>query len=361
MKLIEVKTKQDKKRFLKFRKQIFKNTEYVDNDYFVLKELFFGKSSFTDNKTIIPVMIENKKGSIVCEGIIIYTKELKDYIELSYFNSLEGQNKAVKLLMSKVNDLGKELKCKKIVIGLNGHVNYGLGFQCSNYDTKNSFSGSCNHKYYNDYFKELKCDEIYLSTYILNTIDNRLDRYKAIINKLESKYTFKYFDKKKFDYYSKIYTDLNNTCFINHRYYFKRNYKEDKEMLKELFMFMKEDSLIFAFDEEKPIGFIMWYPDFNELAKKGTSFGAIHYIKNKLFNKKIKRAKVMEYGVIDEYRKVGLPVVLLHQIFKATKKYGVKSAETSWILDENTDSNSFCKQICDDVYKRYVVYEKKIK
>ena len=74
---------------------------------------------------------------------------------------------------------------------------------------------------------------------------------------------------------------MGNKCFINHRYYYKRTYKEDIEMLKELFLFMKEDSLIFAFKDNKPVAFVMWYPDYNELAVPGEVFGSKHFFKNK--------------------------------------------------------------------------------
>ena len=134
---------------------------------FVLKEFFFGKSSFTDDKDIIPINIENKKGNVVCQGIIIYTNKLSEYVSLSYFMSLENQDKAVKLLVSKANEIGKKYKCKKIVIGLNGHVNYGLGLLDSHFDSTNSFSGACNPSYYNDYFRNMRCNEIYLNTYKL--------------------------------------------------------------------------------------------------------------------------------------------------------------------------------------------------
>ena len=47
-------------------------------------------------------------------------------------------------------------------------------------------------------------------------------------------------------------------------YYYKRNYKEDVEMLKELFLFMKEESLIFAFDGENPYQFYN-YESFHQM------------------------------------------------------------------------------------------------
>lgn len=360
MKVVEVTTKKEEKKYIEFRKKIYSlNPNYVDNNLFMIKELFNKKTSFTDNKKIYVINIEDDN-EVVCQGMIVYTKLLKEYIQLCFFESLPNKEKAVKLLFDKAKELGKKHKCKKIVVGLNGHVNYGLGFLNSDYDKKNSFSSSVNPEYYNDYFKKLKCEEINLKTYKLNSIDNRLDKYNPIINKLNKNYTFKTFDKKKFNYYSKIYTDLNNKTFNKHRYYYKRTYKEDKEMLKELFLFMKEESLIFAFDNNKPVGFIMWYKDFNELVKTKEAFGPKHFIRNIFLNKKIKTAKVMEYGVLEDYRKVGLPVALINEIFLKLKKHNIKNIETSWILEENLDSNSVCKNLCDELYKRYVVYEKKL-
>ena len=69
----------------------------------------------------------------------------------------------------------------------------------------------------------------------------------------------------------------------------------------------------------------------------------------------------MEYGILEEYRKIGLPLGLINQVFLSFKNYNINRVITSWILDENKDSNSVCEAICDGLYKRYVVYEKRIK
>ena len=124
---------------------------------------------------------------------------------------------------------------------------------------------------------------------------------------------------------------------------------------------MKEDSLFFAFKGTEPVGFIMWYPDYNELAKPGELFGTKHFFKNKLKGKNIKTAKVMEWGVLEEYRGCGLPVALTDCVYQTLKSnYNCSRVESSWILDENEDSNSICQAICDEKYKEYVVYEKAI-
>ena len=78
-------------------------------------------------------------------------------------------------------------------------------------------------------------------------------------------------------------------------------------------------------------------------------------------NKKISTAKIMEFGVLSEYRSVGMPVALINQIFLKLANYGVTKVDTSWVLEENSDSNSVCRAICDELYKRFIVYEKRLK
>lgn len=360
MRVVEVRTKQEQKKFLEFRKKIYKaNPIYVDNNFFMVKEVFAGKTSFLEDKTIHAINIE-EDGKVLCQGLIVHAKKLPEYIQLCFFESEPNCERAVELLVEEAVRLGKEYGCNTLVIGLSGHVNYGLGFLDSHFEQKNSFSSSVNPPYYNEYFKGMGCDEIFLNTYKINFIDKQLERYMGMIQKMNKTYTFRQFDKSQFEYYAKIYTDLNNQCFGEHRYYYNRTYEEDREMLKELFLFMKEDSLIFAFKGDKPIGFIMWYPDFNELVKPGEIFGAKHFVRKLLRGKRYDTAKVMEFGVLEQYRMLGFPLALLYQVSVKLRKYGITKGETSWILAENVDSNRVCQAVCDEAYKRYVVYEKRI-
>ena len=68
----------------------------------------------------------------------------------------------------------------------------------------------------------------------------------------------------------------------------------------------------------------------------------------------------MEYAVLDEFKGVGLPLVLIAEVFSILPNYGVSQVESSWILADNEDSNSFCQAFCDELYKEYTVYEKDI-
>lgn len=348
-----------KKRFLNFRKSILKSSNFVDNDYFMVKKILDKNTVFFQSCEAFGVFVEDDASNIKCEGIIAYSDRLPEYIQLCFFQTLDGETEAVKCLTDYVEEYGVKKSCTKLSVGLNGHLNYGLGLLSSDYDSKNSFSSPANLQFTNDCFKELGFDEILLNSYLIEKFDNRLDKYRKIHDRLMKKYTFRSFNKKNFDNDSELFTDLNNEIFTDHKFYYKRTYEEDKEMLKELFLFMKEDSVFYIYDIEKPVGFFMWYPDFNELAKEGDIFGAKHYIKS-LFKKKYKTGKFMAFGLLPEYRNKGLPISIAFYIKDLYEKHGIYRLESSWILADNSASNNVADTICDRLYKKYTVFEKEL-
>jgi len=368
MNIVECSSKADKQSFLAFRKELYRREErYVDNFYFMLAEIFDRKIRFARNMKLRPMLVRSEQGEILCEGIIGWHEKLPEYVQLCFFEAdtkngepLPGVREAARELIAAAEEIGRELHCRRLVVGLNGHVNYGLGLLASHYDKKNSFSSPGNPACYNEIFLQYGCEKIALNSYHVQNLGIHFRKYERILDRLYRNYTFSAFDKKHYDRDAGFYTELNNLCFNKHRYYFRREKEDDREMLKELFLFMKEDSLIYAFKDGKPVGFLLWYPDYNELARVGEVFGTPHFFRNLFHNRKIRTAKLMEYGVLEEYRGTGLPLALLHQAYQRMAKRGIDRVESSWILAENKDSNSFCEALCDGRYKDYAVYEKEL-
>ena len=360
VKLVVADTKEQRKKFLKFRKALYKsNAVYIDNNTFMIKEVFAGKMAILEKMEVNALYVE-ENNDILCETIVIYTKEMPEYIQVCMFEALENCRAAVDLMIDEITEIGREKGCRKIGIGLYGHINYGLGILNSNFNGLNSFSAPGNPKYYNQYFEDMGFDKVLLNTYCIDRMDDRMQKYERVIKKIESNYTVRIFDRKSYDEMAKVYTDLNNLCFANHKYYYHREYAEDKEMLDELMLFVNFDSFIFIYKDDKPIAFMMWYPDYNELAKPGEIFGVKHWLKYKLGKKTFKNGKVMEYGVLDEYRGRGIPLAMIHQAMKQAEKYKCTGVVTSWVLAGNADSESFCEGICDRKHDEYAVFEKDI-
>ena len=122
---------------------------------------------------------------------------------------------------------------------------------------------------------------------------------------------------------------------------------------------MKEENLLFVEKAGVPAGFMLWYPDFNEIIDKCETVGIKTVIKNKLFSHKIKTFKIVEIGVIPEERNRGAILALFDYCFKCTKgKYD--TMESSWILTNNMKSKSFGIKWADEESKHYKAYIKDI-
>lgn len=68
----------------------------------------------------------------------------------------------------------------------------------------------------------------------------------------------------------------------------------------------------------------------------------------------------MEYGILEENRRSGLAIALINQMILQIKRHSITRMETSWVLEENRDSDGICQAICDGRHKNYVTYEKEI-
>ena len=155
------------------------------------------------------------------------------------------------------------------------------------------------------------------------------------------------------------YTDLNNCIFINHRYYFKRDYEEDYDLFNSMRPLLKNENLIFAKRNGVDVGFMLWYPDFNCYVPKGKGAGISTFLKYRILKISPSIAKVVEIGLVDSERNSGLILMLFAKaIFYANKYKGIKKVTSGWILDENTPSKNITKRYTKNLNKEFVTYEK---
>ena len=355
MKIVECNSK-NYKLYMKFVKSIYnKNSFYKDTNSSLLKALLLKQSEFCKYAYVYPIMIYDKE-EIVAVSTFIHAENYKETLQIAYFEALPDCEAAVNLVISFGKELCKERNISKLTIGLNGHVNYGLGVLQDYYDSPLSFGNNYNPSYYVDYFDKHKTIDYKLTSYRGSMKELNLENQQKAIGRVCSGFTFRNMNYKTFKADMKIYTDLNNVCFENHPFYFKRSYEEDYELFKDLKLFMREENLIFVEKDGEPIGFMLWYPDYNTLIPAGKAIGVTTFIKNKLFSDKIKKFKIVEIGVLPQFHNTGAILGLFNECYKRTKqKYDYY--ETSWILDTNYKSKNFGVKWAKEEYKHYKVYE----
>ncbi len=358
MKLVLVDNN-NKIEFIKFYKSKYLNNPLKrDSLSGMVKSLLYGKSVLCKSVDLLPLMVmENNKIIMIC--ILAYAYRMNDYIQISFFESEEFNIKAFNMILNRAEKWAKEKGASKISASLNIHVNYGLGFLDSHYDAPQSFGMGHNPPFYHEYFKQNGFAQIPMVSYKKNMTQVHELLNKNIQKKIESKYTVREVNFNNLQSEVSIYTKINNEAFKKHLFYYPRNEEEDMELFKDLKFLLKPENLIYVEKDQVPVGFMLWYPDFNQLIKPSETVGIKTVIKNKLFHRKINTFKIVEMGVIPSEQNKGAIFALFNYCFKCTKgKYDF--FESSWILEDNINSKCFGIKWADGESKHYKAYIKEL-
>ncbi|MBE0450806.1 MAG: GNAT family N-acetyltransferase [Clostridia bacterium] len=350
-------TASEKSLYLKFIKTLYKDDPfYVDYTTPVLNEIFAGKSPFAQNLWHESYWIMDSDELV---GVLTYLihKNYSDVLQVAFLEYLDLKG-LPELILDHAYQIAKDKGVKEIVVGLNGHVNYGLGLSVEQ-SHRPTFGSVYTKAYYSKHFKALGLEETKLVSFQYPWESKEFPLSLEKKNRFYGRFKFRIMQKETFDSDIEIYTALNNKCFGEHPFYFPRTVEEDRFLFKDLKFFMEKGSLIFAEDDGKPIGFLLWYPDWGEIMRRGETLSVITFIRKILFGKKVKGFKIVEWAVLPEYRRKGVPVGLLAHCYELVKDRQFTKCKTSWIVEANKDSSGFGDKWAEP-YERYAVYTMKL-
>jgi len=112
----------------------------------------------------------------------------------------------------------------------------------------------------------------------------------------------------------------------------------------------------------KIAGFGLALPDLNQVLKynrRGTMLGVIWHMLTK--KKHINQCRIIALGVVPEFQKTGIDVVLYFELGNRGVANGYPIGEASWILEDNEMMNrGLTTSMNADLYKKYRLYQKEI-
>ncbi|WP_379969197.1 GNAT family N-acetyltransferase [Ectobacillus sp. sgz5001026] len=350
--LLHCKSRRQKRKLFKFTKKVYRGiTAYKSGFSQILKMMLKKRGSFCENCLLIDPVVVEQKGEIVAACIYIVAKNYPAVCQIGFFEAIEGVQDAVDLLVEEAYKISRERGIKKIIIGVNGHMSYGIGILANSYNNPPVFGGTYNPPYYLSYFTKYATEEFLLNCYQGKIKDSEIQlvKYQRIIQRVNRNFSFRTSDFTQLKNEIKIYSAISSKCFMDHPLYFPTTFEEDYELFKSLSLFINGECLIIAEKEGVPIGYILWYPDINELVPNGGTLGVATYIKNKLFPHRIKRIIIAEIAVLPEYQGGGVILALFHKAIQYVKnKY--TDYESGWIFSSNFKSDhlatTFTKELC---------------
>ena len=348
MEIINVLTNKQKHEYINFVYSVYKgDCNYRDLNLLFVKNFLWQKDIYSKRCSVQPLMVKN--GSIRAVCMFIYSQDMKE-LRLSFLEFLPDAQKYLHELLTQGQAMAKELGLKKIVVGINGHISYGLGIFVGG-NNKFEFNANYNPSYYADELNKLGLvkKKAYSYKYSLKTSIFKED----ILDNVYNAYGFRTMDKRNFKNEMLLFGDLCDKVLRDTPYYSTKTKEEMYEMMKQMKPLLKNEDIIFALKDGKEAGFIFTHPDFSDFMTKQKVNLVSLYFKNRF-----RKADSIIYntiGVLPEYQNTALAFGLIHQTVKLCA--GCKKVVSSFVLEENKASTKVCRVFSQGIEREYNLYE----
>lgn len=356
---IKVAQQKDHEVFADFQRRLFAgDPNYRDLQSRTVKGLLTGKAAIVHGSWLCPVMVtEGEEILGVC--VLGIVDRMDDTLQIAFLD-FRNDERIIGCLLDYCKAIARKKGLSKILVGLNLHVNYGLGVLASSYDKPQSLGSAYNPSYYIEQIERYIKPSEELVSY-----RNRIDALDLSISSRLRNYLEQNFEVRKADFKdirrtAEIYNTVNNSSFAHHKYYYPRRLEEDIELFQEFRPLLNEENLLFVYHKQEPVGFLLWYPDFNQCVEPGKSIGWSTVLRYRLGFAKMDTVKFTEIGVLPKYQNRGAVYPLLETCYQMTRER-YTYVESGWIMRGNAGSEGIGLRFIQKEYKKYKVFEKDLR
>jgi len=247
----------------------------------------------------------------------------------------------------------------------NPSMNDEIGMLFDGYDSSPMILMTYNPLYYNDLcmgygFEKAKDvyafilnNDTYMTEHMVRMQGLVRDRFGITVRQIKIK------DKKQFAKDIATLKEIYNSAWQPNWGFVKWTDEEFDFIANDLKMIADERLVVIAEVKGKVAGFGLALPDINQALKfnkKGTLLGAIWSLLTK--KKYINQCRVIALGVVPEFQKIGLDVVLYYEVGRRGVSNGYPTGEASWILEDNEMMIRGAAKMNGKLYKKYRLYQK---
>ncbi len=298
----------------------------------VTRMLVEGPTAFHEHARVLPfLMLRGRR----CVGrfALVHDERLPDVVQVAFYEALPGLDGVLDAIALKARASFPGVP--RLVVGLNGHLNYGCGLLASRFDAPPLFGLPYTPPYYLDTFAALPART--MSSFRFPSEDFFALRRALLPTFDPGPVRVRWMDRAQFDREVDIYTDLNNACFQRHPYWADRTAAEDRELFAPFRALLRDEHVLIAEVDGRPVGFLLWYPDFNQLTSRDRELGARHVARYRLRDP-IDTARLTEIAVRPDCRDRRIDLALILEMIAGVERAGYRTTEGGFIFDENRRS-----------------------
>ncbi len=373
MKIHEVTTKKDKKRFLDVAREIYKNDPVWVCPLDSAIEGIFNpdKNVFFRHGEAARWYMTDDEGNLIGR-VAAFINEKKAYTfdqptgGMGFFECINDKEAAFKLF-----DTARHWLESNKMEAMDGPINFGendnfWGLLVDGF-THPAYGMQYNPPYYRKFFEDYGFRSYFEQTTNHLYMERGLrPRFLKIANWVAGKkeYKFEHFSFKNKDRYINALLDVYNTAWKYHENFTPMTYEEVLESFKDAKPVIDEEMIWFAFhgEEQDPAAFLVMYPDANMILKhfngKMTFWNKLRFLWMKKMHY-MTRTRLVIMGVKPEYQKLGLESGLFASLNESMKKRPwVRELELSWVGDFNPKMQKLHESVGAEFAKKHITYRK---
>lgn len=371
IKIITPTTRRDKKRFLLFPWEIYKNDPHWIPPLLASEKglLGYAKDPFYERNQIQTFLAE-RDGKVVGRiAAILNVGHLERYNDnvgcFGFYESIDDQTVADALFAAAADWL-KERGCEAMRGPMNPSMNHTVGLLIDGFDSSPFFMMTYNPPYYERLFENVgfaKSQDMYAYWGEIDMLPKVRERYLRTAEMIQERYDVKLrpLDKKHFEADVRMFLEIYNRSLSNTWGFVPFSDAELRAMAASMKYLMVPELAIVAEVDGKTVGATFCLPDYNPRIKAINGrlfpFGFLKLLRKR---SEIKRMRIISTNVLPEYQMTGLGLVLLNALVPKTLECGVQEAEFSWVLESNQYSRGSLEKGGAVRNKTYRVYDKKI-
>ncbi len=369
MQIVEVESKKHKKQFVDVVKSIYrKDNSYIrplDKD---IENIFSPSTNnyFNHGSAIRYILLDDNKKTIGRIAAFINEKKAYGFDQptggIGFFECINNKDAAFLLFDSAVDWLKQ-----KGMEAADGPINFGendsfWGLLVEGFSDP-AYGMQYNPPYYKEFFEQYG-----FNTYF-EQVTNKLDLKKPFPERFwkiaewvgkKPDYKFKHFKWSKADQFIEDFCEVYNEAWKFHENFTPMKLEKVKPIFLQAKPIAIEELLWFAYHNNEPIGFILLYPDVNQIFKyfngKMNLFNKLRFLWLKL-NKKMTRLRVVILGVKPKFQKSGIESGLFYNL--RTPVYNrpwFNEMELSWVGDFNPKMRTLQDSMGAEFSKKHITY-----
>ncbi len=372
MHIEEVLDKKTRKKFLDVPRILYKNNPYwvcpLDS---AIEKVFDPKRNvfFEHGNATRWILIDDNKKLIGRVAAFINEKKAYNYKQptggMGFFECINDKKAAFMLF-----DKCKEWLQERGMEAMDGPINFGendnfWGMLVEGFDMPPMHGMNYNFKYYKDLFEAYGFKPYFAQN--TNHLDLTVpfpERFWRIAERIGEQpgYSFRHFEYSQAEKFVNDLKQVYDEAWIHHENFTPINKKDIWVSLKQAKPILIEEFIWFAYHYERPIAFLVMFPDVNELIKhfngKMNLINKIHFLilkKRKVHT----QTRITIMGVTPDFQKKGVESGIFWYMDKVMRKWPkIKTVEMSWVGDFNPKMQAIHKAVGGKLVKKHVTFRK---